>query len=177
MNARMQEIRADVEATRERLLARVATIPETDLSRRREPHGWSVGEVLHHLHLMEVLVTSLLARQVARGREKGIGPDPGGESLLHSLDGFSIETVTDRITAPQSVSPRAGMRKEEVLSLLEASRGQLRKAMDEAADVDLSLLQFPHPVVGRIDMYQWILFVGKHEIRHLGQIERILEGR
>jgi hypothetical protein len=46
--------------------------------------------------------------------------------------------------------------------------------MDEAADVDLGRLRFPHPVLGRIDMYQWIPYIGKHEMR---QIERIMDRR
>jgi hypothetical protein len=176
MTARLQEIWYDIENARERLIAFVAAIPEAAFDRRGEPGGWSVGEVLHHLCRMEELVISLLARQAVRAREKGIGPDRGEDSLLHSLDYVSIETVTDRLIAPEPVAPRAGLGKAELLSMLGASRAQLRKTMDEAADVDLSRLHFPHPVLGRIDMYQWVLFIGKHEMRHLGQIERIVAG-
>jgi uncharacterized damage-inducible protein DinB len=176
VNARLEEIWTETESARERLLAFVTAIPDASFDRRREPGGWSVAEVLHHLCRMEDVVTSLLSRQAARAREKGTGPDVGGESLLHSLDRFSIETVSDRIKAPDSVAPRTGLAKGELLSLLHASRAQLRKTLEEAADVDLSRLQFPHPVLGRIDMYQWVLYLGKHEMRHLGQIERIMEG-
>jgi hypothetical protein len=28
-------------------------------------------------------------------------------------------------------------------------------------------------VLGRIDMYQWLLYVAQHELRHLHQIERV----
>jgi hypothetical protein len=45
--------------------------------------------------------------------------------------------------------------------------------MEEADGIDLGLLQFPHPVLGRIDMYQWILYLGKHERRHIAQIARV----
>jgi hypothetical protein len=30
-------------------------------------------------------------------------------------------------------------------------------------------------VLGEIDLYQWILFVGQHEKRHLSQLEEIAE--
>jgi uncharacterized damage-inducible protein DinB len=176
MNTRLQEILSETETARERLLAFVAAIPEAAFDARGEKGGWTVAEVLHHLHRMEELVTSLVSRQAVRAREKGVGPDLGGESLLHSLDRFSIETVTDRLTAPESVAPQAGLGKGELLAMLRDSRARLRKTLEDAADVDLSRLQLPHPVLGRIDMYQWVLFIGKHEMRHLGQIQRIMTG-
>ncbi len=176
MNARLLEILSETEGARARLLAFTTALPESAFSARGAAGGWSVGEVLHHLCRMEELVTSLISRQAARGREKGIGPDRGGDSLLHSLDSFSIETVSDRLTAPESVAPQPGLGKEELLAMLRDSRARLRKALEDSSDVDLSRLQLPHPVLGRIDMYQWVLFIGKHEVRHLGQIERIMAG-
>jgi uncharacterized damage-inducible protein DinB len=176
MTARLQEIWSEVESARASLLGSVAALPEAVFESRAGNGGWSVGEVVHHLCRMEELVTSLLSRQAARAREKGIGPDPGGESLLHSLDHLRIEIVADRLMAPESVAPRAGLGKAELLAMLRESRARLRKTLDDAADVDLSRLQLPHPVFGRIDMYQWVLFIGKHEMRHLGQIQRILAG-
>ena len=177
MTGRLQEIWQDAESCRARLMGYVAALPETAFDRRGETGGWSVGEVLHHLCRMEELVTSLVSRQAQKARGRGIGPDPGGESLLHSLDGYPIETVAGKITAPEAVAPRAGLGKEELLSMLGASRSELRKALDGCADVDMSQLQLPHPALGRINMYQWVLFIGKHELRHLGQIARIVEAR
>jgi uncharacterized damage-inducible protein DinB len=176
MTARLQEIFAETESARDRLLAVVAALPEDAFGARGANGGWSVGQVVHHLHRMEDLVTSLVARQAVRAREKGIGPDQGGESLVHSLDRFAIEIAADKITAPESVAPGSGLGKGELLPLLRESRARLRKTLDDSADVDLSRLQLPHPVLGRIDMYQWVLFIGKHEVRHLGQIERIMAG-
>ena len=59
------------------------------------------------------------------------------------------------------------------MSLLSDSRARLKLAIDEADGIDLSQMHFPHPVLGRLDMYQWILFVGKHERRHIAQIARV----
>ena len=92
--------------------------------------------------------------------------------MLHSLDRFSLETVVDKIAAPQSVAPSQGFTKSELLAMLSDSRAKLRQAISRADGIDLSQIQFPHPVIGRIDMYQWILYVGKHERRHIVQIAR-----
>jgi hypothetical protein len=32
---------------------------------------------------------------------------------------------------------------------------------------------YPHPLVGMLNLYQWILFVGQHEGRHSEQIRDI----
>ena len=78
----------------------------------------------------------------------------------------------DIFHAPHYVVPAQGLTRRELLALLSDSRSKLRQAISEADGVDLSLMHFPHPVLGRIDMYQWILYLGKHERRHIAQIAR-----
>jgi hypothetical protein len=173
MNPRLKEIVDEMEAARSELLRNVSDLDKAATRARAQPDQWSIGEILHHLFLMESMVTTLLEKQVTRAKDRGIGPDLSTESLLHSLDRFSIETVTDRIKAPQSVAPAQGLTKSELLTLLANSRAKLRQAISEADGMDLSQMEFPHPVFGRLNMYQWILFVGKHERRHISQIVRI----
>jgi len=102
-----------------------------------------------------------------------LAPDPSDESVLHSLDQFAIETAPQKITSPQFAVPTKGMKKEDLLEELEKSRGALMEKLNMAHAFDLSKLQFPHPVLGRLDMYQWILYIGKHEHRHIRQMERL----
>jgi hypothetical protein len=172
MNPRLKEIVDEIEAARSELVGIVSDLDEAATARRADPGQWSIGEVMHHLVLMENVVTTLLEKQIKRAKDRSIGADTSIESLLHSLDRFSLETVIDKITAPQSVVPAQGFSKSELLAQLSDSRAKLREAIKEADGVDLSQLQFPHPVIGRIDMYQWILYVGKHERRHIAQIAR-----
>ena len=46
----------------------------------------------------------------------------------------------------------------------------LRSAIADADGLALGLIMHPHPVVGDINLYEWILFVGLHEQRHVRQI-------
>lgn len=173
MNPRLEEIVKDIEAARSELITMVSDLDESATGARAAPEQWSIGEIMHHLVLMENLVTTLLEKQIPRAKERGIGADTSTESLVHSLDRFSIETAADKLTAPQSVVPAQGLTRGELLSLLSASRARLKRAISEADGIDLGQMHFPHPVLGRLDMYQWILFVGKHERRHLAQIARV----
>ncbi|MEA2712972.1 MAG: hypothetical protein QOK27_933, partial [Gemmatimonadales bacterium] len=38
-------------------------------------------------------------------------------------------------------------------------------------------LTFSHPLLGSLDLYQWILFVGQHEARHAAQIAELGRGQ
>jgi hypothetical protein len=173
MNPRLEEIVREIEAARSELINMVSDLGESATGARAAPGQWSIGEIMHHLVLMENQVATLLEKQIPRARDRGIGADTSSDSLIHSLDWYPIETVVDKLTAPQSVIPTQGLTRDELLSLLADSRARLRRALSQADGIDLSQMHFPHPVLGRIDMYKWILFVGKHERRHIAQIARV----
>jgi len=58
---------------------------------------------------------------------------------------------------------------------LNESREMLRAAVAEADGLALGSITHPHPVLGEIDLYQWILFVGHHEARHAQQIDEVAQ--
>ena len=51
---------------------------------------------------------------------------------------------------------------------LRAHRMCLRDAVTAAAGLALGTIRLPHP---RLDMYQWLTFLGAHEARHVAQVE------
>jgi hypothetical protein len=173
MNPKLNELATEIDGARSQLLHVVSDVTDGAMNDRPDRDHWSIGEILHHLFLIESQVTTLLQKQILRAKDRGIGADPSSESMIHSLDRFAIETVIEKIAAPLSVAPTMGLARSELLGLLAGSREKLRHAMEEADGIDLGLLQFPHPVLGRIDMYQWILYLGKHERRHIAQIARV----
>ena len=86
---------------------------------------------------------------------------------------FDIEGSVVRVIARASVAPSKGMSSRELLEGLEGSRAALMKALAHCARFDLAQVQFPHPVLGKLDGYQWALYVGKHEERHRREIEKV----
>ena len=69
--------------------------------------------------------------------------------------------------------PRGVTLTEAGQRMLEESRAMLRSAIAEVDGLALGLIMHPHPVVGEINLYEWILFVGLHEQRHLPQIGEV----
>jgi glutamate/tyrosine decarboxylase-like PLP-dependent enzyme len=170
MTARLQELVRELENARSRLLAEVSGLSQEELDERPGPGSWSPGEILHHLELMELQVTRIVEKQLQRATHAGLGPDLGGESLVHSLDAHSVAVARDKFAAPASVAPAPGMSRRQLLDGLASSRAGLLEALEKGSTRDLGSLDFPHPVLGRIGTWQWILYLAQHEQRHTAQI-------
>lgn len=169
---RLHEIVDALQAARARLLDGVGSLSQEDLDTSSSTGGWSAGEILHHLQLIELSVSRLIGRLLEQAAQGSLGPDPRTDSVLGSLDQFSIEISPQKSVTPTPFTPQKGYAKQVLLDGLAGSRAALLALVEKAGAFDLSRLIFPHPVLGRMDGYQWLLFVAQHELRHLHQIER-----
>ncbi len=175
MNHKLQEIAAEITRQRQKLLQVVGDLSQRQLDFQPAPESWSIGEVLHHLFLIEILITKMAGRLLQEAQQTGLQPDPDGESsALHSLDHLR-ETSQNKFKTISQTSPQAGMAKAELLTLLQRSRIGLLEVMGTATKYDLNQLAFPHPFLGELHLYQWFLFAGRHEQRHRQQIRGVLE--
>ena len=171
--ARILEVTAELDASRTRLLDSAASLSDADFSFSPQADRWSIGEILHHLRLTEESVVRVLQKLADKAEKAGLGPDLGTSSILHSIDRLNIESAVDKIVAGASIVPAKGIPARELLDGLAGSRGALMKALELCQRFDMTQMQFPHPVVGRLDAYQWVLFVAQHEERHRRQIESV----
>ncbi len=169
---RLREVVQALEAARARLLDKVGSLGQADLDAAPSPDGWSIGEILHHLQLIETSVSRLVGRLLEHAERDDMGPDKRTDSVLGSLDRFAIESAPQKVAAPTAFIPQKGSSQKDLLEGLAKSRGALLAVVERAGAFDLSQVSFPHPVLGRIDGYQWLLYVAQHELRHLHQIER-----
>jgi hypothetical protein len=71
------------------------------------------------------------------------------------------------------VRPQGGARIDDSLLKIEATLAGFAEIQSRLEAVDLSEQKFPHPFLGPINAYQWIVLVGEHEDRHRGQIDRL----
>ena len=80
-----------------------------------------------------------------------------------------------RVTAPDETRPISDSDAASAWAALEQSRQALRAAVISGDGLALSEVKHPHPVLGEINLYQWILFVGSHEVRHTAQVREIAD--
>ena len=52
----------------------------------------------------------------------------------------------------------------------------MRAAVATADGLALGNIKHNHPLLGELDLYEWLVFLGEHEARHKKQIERTLRG-
>ena len=162
------------ELQRAALFGAVSLIPEQLRDRRSDPETWSAAEVLEHLHRVESGITWLLRRSVERAKAAGLEPENELGSMLGSLDALRLLDRSRRINAPELVMPRGELTAAQGVAALTESRQGLVSALQEADGLALGRISQAHPLLGPLNMYQWVLFVGQHEARHASQLEDIV---
>ena len=177
MHPRLAELVDYATAQRTTLLVAVSTVPEALRDARIDTGVWSIAEVLEHLHRVESGIARLIARTIERGRRVGIPEERETGSLLDSLDAYDLTRRDRRLVAPDPVAPRGEYTAAQALAALGLSREALLAAIRSGDGLALGGLTFSHPLLGSLDLYQWILFVGQHEARHAAQIAELGRGQ
>ncbi len=175
MNHKVQEIVTEIEHVRQTIYDTVAVLTQAQMDFKPAPESWSISQNLSHLNKVERGLPKLYTMLLQKIEEAGLKPETEG-SMLDSLDHAQLDVVTQKFQAPERVLPQSGLTKAEVLTALQQSRQAVLDAVAPAGEYDLSGVTWPHPALGDINFYQWLLFIGKHEQRHLGQIEGVKSG-
>lgn len=175
MNHRISELVEFADAARAALLEAAATIPADRFAERPEPERWSAAELLEHLARVESGCARVIAKRASAARESGVAAEQEESSMLGALDGRRVTDRSRKLTAPDIVAPVGGLTRDAALDALAKSRAEFKRAIADADGLALGEVRHQHVVLGEIDLYQWILFVGQHEQRHLPQLEEIAE--
>jgi hypothetical protein len=173
MHRRLAELIEYAGRQRAELLASVHEVPESVRNLKLEPSAWSVAEILEHLYRVETGIVRLVKRGVERALANGGALEQEDGSLLGSLDAFRLTERSYVAAAPEPVMPRGELNAEGGLARLAESRRALMDAASAASGLALGAIIYPHPMLGALTLYQWILFVGQHELRHARQIQSI----
>jgi DinB superfamily len=174
LSKKLQELVDWISHNREKLLESVSGLSDAQLNHKTEDAGWSVGEVLKHVSLVDEANAKLTSNMLKRARANPLPPDPSPEtSEIHSMDEILPKMAGQKFQAPEFVAPKSDSPLDESLSRLRASRERMLANVEQLDGLDLSELTFPHPFAGPLNAYQWILLAGAHEVRHAEQIDRI----
>jgi hypothetical protein len=168
LHPRLAELRGELDRTREALLAAVARVPREAARLRGEPDCWSVAEIVEHLLIVEDGIGRLLGKL---GKQAdALGPETSSAPLLASLDRYGLRTPQRRMRAPGPISPTGTVPLEDGLAGLAETRRKLLDLMHRVSGHALGELGAPHPLIGRLTFYEWLLFLAQHEERHTIQI-------
>lgn len=168
LHPRLAELQAELDRTRDALLAAVARVPAELAALRPEADRWSVAEVVEHLRIVEAGVGRLLGK-LGKHAET-LGPEASTASVLSSLDRYALRSPERRISAPDVVAPTGAITLAEGLAGLAESRRRLLDLVQRVSGRALDEVGASHPLLGRLSFYQWLLFLAQHEERHSIQI-------
>ena len=164
-----------VEEKRRELLESFEGVPGERLGRRAGPTGWSVAEILDHLRIVETGIARIITKRVAKAREEGLREETQTSSVMPSFEPHAAKLDSGTLQAPALIQPSPNVDINEALNGLKSSREALRAAVVSADGLAIGDIKHTHMVLGELDLYQWLIFVGHHEARHRKQIERTLK--
>lgn len=152
----------------ERLIATITPLSPGVFTQRPSEKEWSVGEIVHHLALVE--------DRVIKELEKELGNPPQQLGLFRRL--VPTRIVASRlikVKTPRAMTPSDPPGKEESIANYDAIRNKLKDLWAMHGHDRLRKTVFKHPFLGAINGVATVSFVGYHEQRHLKQVREVLK--
>jgi DinB superfamily len=158
-------------ATRKMFLDSVAGLTPEQWTFKAAPDRWSIAECAEHIAASEDFMFGLVANQVMKSPA-----DPAKRAEVKGKDEAIVKQVPDRsqkYKAPDAIAPKQRWSTPEaIISHFKESRDHSIEYVDTTQD-DLRDHFAPHPVLGALDGYQWILLMSAHSERHTEQINEV----
>ncbi len=174
MSKKIQELVDLLSSERQKVLDAVSGLSPAQLEHRPGDGLWSISDILHHLALTEEANAKFMSRLLKQADAGSLAQDPSpDQSVLDCLDSFAEKLHNTKATAPDFVAPKEHAPVTDSLGRLEAALAAVIDKVKQIGQYDLSQVAYPHPLLGSLNGYQWIVISGRHEGRHAAQIRRI----
>jgi hypothetical protein len=171
MHPRTQELLHHLDTQHARLRRAFESVPRERRERKPSPDRWSVAEVIEHLSIVEARIGRVFTTKLTEARATGaVVPERDQSPVVGTIDMDRVLDRSRRITAAEAALPSGKLDADAAWSVLETARTTLRDSVVSADGLALGEIVHPHPVLGPINLYQWIAFVGGHEARHAAQV-------
>jgi uncharacterized damage-inducible protein DinB len=165
------DILAANEQAQERFIAVVSNLTEAQANFRPDENQWTIAEIVEHVSIVNDGLLRL-THKLLKEADSAPRPPKADLNLGHTtLDENGQQQ--GQFQAPDRVRPQGGARIEDSLAKMRASLAGLAEIQSRLEAVDLSEQMVPHPFLGPINTYQWMVLLGEHLDRHRGQIERV----
>jgi uncharacterized damage-inducible protein DinB len=156
-----------------RFIAAVSNLTDAQANFRPDENQWTIAEIVEHVSIVNdgfLRITHKLLKEA----ESAPMPPRADLSLGHTSLDENGNHHPGPFQAPDRVRPQGGVCVADSLVKMRASLAGFTEIQSRLEAVDLSERMFPHPVLGPINAYQWMVLLAEHEDRHRGQIERLI---
>ncbi len=185
---------------RAQTLATIAPLSQAQFDFSPRQGRWSIGEIVDHLRLSELLWRDEIRRLVELARagrpaylrrsfaDVNVSPLHIPTAVLSMLEtplGFVNRFVPDAVIGmitefpilptrnPDAATPRAHRPSAELADDLRAAFAETRALIHDNRDLDFSTMVSEHPLMGANDVAHILMFLARHERRHQSQIAAV----
>jgi uncharacterized damage-inducible protein DinB len=166
---------SSLHASRKLFLDSVAGLSDAQWNFKPAPDRWSIAQCAEHIALSEDYLMSNIRNKILASPAQ---PDKRlPENQARSRDQQVENAITDRshkAQAPQALRPdqhKFASPQKAVEHFRQARDANIRWI--ETTTADLRAHFAPHPAVGQIDAYEWVLLMSAHTLRHTDQIKEV----
>lgn len=159
---------------REKLKATVANLSEQQANTLPEGEKWTVAGIVEHLSMVEDGITRVSAKLLKAAQPTG-GQTNGEVKFSEIFLGHIAGAGEKKFEAPERIHPSGILTIKESLARMEENRQKLYELRSLFETIDPAGFTFPHPAFGELTAHEWLALVGGHELRHIRQIEKLLE--
>ena len=173
MNTILRQQFDQLENDRINLLNRLGEYSEDILNQKPGLEKWSVNQILIHLLTSEKLTLNYL-------KKKSLGINTLKDSGLLAEAKLSLLKISQRLPLRFKAPKFLKQNTPDPLSLPELtnqwnnSRNELLNFLESIGEENLRKLIYKHPVAGRFNVSQCLVFLREHFHHHLPQVRRIL---
>lgn len=156
-----------LQSRKELFLTAVTGLSQEQWRFKPDAEKWSIAEITEHLVTVETLVMELIPRVLAT------------EPITETLESNDLPMQTrvagrrNNVQAAERVKPTGRFQQEAELIAAYCAARDKTIAYARTTQDDLRHYAGPHPTLGLMDGYQWLLFLAAHTDRHILQIREV----
>jgi hypothetical protein len=158
-------------ATRKMFLDSITGLTPEQWTFKAAPDRWSIAECAEHIATSEDFMFGLVTTQLMKSPA-----DPAKKAEVKGKDDIIVKQVPERsqkFKAPDVIAPKnRWSTPDAIVAHFKEGRDRSIAYVDTTQD-DLRDHFAPHPVLGTLDGYQWILLMSAHSERHTEQINEV----
>jgi hypothetical protein len=157
--------------SRRMLLDAVGGLSAAQWKFKPAPEAWSAAEIVEHLAVTEEMILGRVEGPMMESPAQEVNRTEAAKRDQMVL--ANVPVRDQKFQAPDGLRP-AGRYKDGkgALEAFKASR-ETTRAFVERTPLALRAHAVPHPALGPLDAYQWILLIAAHTERHVAQIAEV----
>lgn len=174
MNSYFEKTFNKLEQQRAQIIEQLGKVSTEKFNYKPQPTKWSIAEILTHIITAEQLSLAYMKKKAPALNEL----DNSGFSESFRL---IVLIISQRIPALKFKAPAVvvnstppSFQMEEAISKWNQQRQELRNFLESFDDKHVRKVLYKHPIAGRFDTRQALVFFGEHIIHHWPQIKRLL---